>query len=275
MGNVITSKSVLKENAPVIRITNHLNTAYFYADLKSSVANPIHKINVFVIEYGSNPDGSINKEDIKSNTRVEFNATFTTYANNSVGVPIHHFIYTMNNSWYQFKFLYTYISSSREDANEVWYSNASTYFIDNTTPEIFSEYISGLVVNRVKTILDKNKKIQLWYDVTSVDSPKKYQIIKRQTDLNIMSISSVRSIATDTTFTVEPVQESTHNFIFDLAHNNDFQKTIYSFFNNWLPVSGTIEFKFMYNKEQCSFIISGNLQAFASKYFISKYQNGG
>lgn len=260
------STSVMKENSPIIEITPHLNKAYFFVNFPNTTTslNHIYRMQAYIIEYGSTSNGDLDPENIISELRVEFDPGKSIYAENSYVLPPHHFMTDINNSWYRFKFTYMYNPSTDEEGGDIWYSAISNQDLDNTTPNIFSRYISGDIKGSVQATLERDKQLTLWYNTSAIDSPKKGQAVKFSKE---PAINQIKDTNGDGTFVKEPLDADLRNVFTHIFSDLDFQSTVYTYFENWLPSSGTIEIKFRWNRDTYKIIISGDIQALATDYF--------
>jgi len=260
--NINYSADVLKEDSPDIEVEIHLNTAYFRVGFPN-VPSEISKINVYIQELGSTSEGEPDPENIIDNFSVEFSAAKIAYAENSEALPEHHFKMELNNSWYSFKFTYTYEPATSGDNLETWYSNSKEIKLNNTIPLLWSGSISGNIIGRVKTVLEKYKRLQIWYEMASIPNAKKYDVLKISGGLT--QIKEIRS--SQEQFITEPINQNVEDLVLSLIQESDFQKTFYGYFNNWIPESGEIQFEFNWNHEKYHIVITGNLLSFATTYF--------
>jgi len=269
------ANTIIKEERPDVNIKVHLNTAYIYFNFPSSgiINNELYRVSARVVEYGSTIEGYINREDIKSDILINFNPTRGVHPSSNEGIdnlPRNHAYLEMNNSWYEFTFIYMNKSDPDPDGSDIFYSKGSKYLVDNTAPVIFQNYISSYIKGDISTTLRKNYAINVqWDKQESSIIPTEFNIIKIYND---PSIKLITKVYIDNSYTTSPLEYNFNLFITRLFNDANFLKTLLTYFEvnsgtpEELPQNDTINFIFLYNRIPCSLNIDGNIYELYKKY---------
>ena len=257
---------IMKSETPKVEIMSHLNRAYVFFDFESSgtIFNGIVWIQVHIIEYGSTPEGKLNPNDVKNQIVDQVRPSDILNANNSNAVPLHHAVYDMQNSWYEFKFIYCSQHSSSNEGSMMFYSKQSNNVINNLYPSIFSGYISRYITGSVSTHLRQKGTIELYYEVEP--NIEKNVIVKKSSP----GFQVINKVYSNTEYTTSSIDTPFLEFLLALFNDDLFFNTFFKYYKvdevADLPIDNTVPFRFIYNQDEYLFIISGNIQNFVENY---------
>jgi len=256
---------ILLENAPIVKIKIHLNKIYFNFDYPSSKSTDAYpsKIIINIIEYGKNPDDTINMNDIKGNVFVEFPSY--AGANNPIeeDIPQHQAYYNIENTFYLIEISYAYIQSN-ESTIDYSYSKKKSVLVDNNIPTIFEGFIAPLMIGELAQDILKTKEFTLWFDTLNIDAHTG-DILGYKSGYNFQKINEVDE-NDSSIFNIELIDQSHLNFILKMITTQEFLNTIHSYYNGIFPEEGEILFTFKYNQREYKFYLKGNINTFMIKY---------
>jgi hypothetical protein len=268
MGNIIpipNTTDIMKEKVPDVQIQISLNTAYFYFMFPTLgiSEDPITRVVIEMIEYGSLPDGTIDLDNIIDTQILGFDPGIAFYAEQTDDKPLHMIYKKINNSWYDFNFVYTYNSSISETGGNTFYSNQSTLRVNNTLPYIYGNLISKYMRGQFRERLEQRHEIVVWYGVDTQNIQAKIgDVIYR--DIHIADV--ITRLATDPNapypYTVGPMDLNYRKAMVFLRKYPDVLNTINSYFKGNPPENGEIPFVFEFNSGAFLILLKGNIKKY-------------
>lgn len=266
MGNLeFYAIDMLKERAPQVDMTFHLDKAYFkfnFPSFKSSF-QLIHRVNYRITEYGSLPDGSIDKTNIIDSFNRTFYPSQIIGAVNKEGLPLHDAWFGLNKSWYEFRFEYSYYPFGNTDGSNIWYSLPSIIQASNLIPRVYEKMVGLSIIGDLKAALidSPDHNISLWYDRILNDIPEEelanFDDIKIKDSVSFMQLKYDKP--TDG-FTLEMI--SKHSMIFwnILLYNEGFLRVISEYDNQAV-------FLLRFNQMDYTITIKGDLRKLVEDYW--------
>ncbi len=260
------SDDILKENAPKVDVTFHLDKAYLRFNFPSigSSMEVITKVNYRITEYGSNSDGTIDRENILDSFNSSFSPHRVPTAMNEEDLPLHDAWYDLNASWYEFQFEYMYYPEGADDGSNVWYSNPSRIVMDNLQPRIFDKAVGKYIIGDLKTALidDPFRNITMWYETDAVDA-RLFDAIKIKDSTMYKQANPKKGEGV-----IEQISHYSLRFWLRLFNNEEFLRVV----AKYVHVSQVV-FRLEFNHNHYTITINGDLNKLVTYYWRDYFED--
>ncbi|MCD6397186.1 MAG: hypothetical protein J7L71_06570 [Spirochaetaceae bacterium] len=250
---------ILKGSAPKVDITFHLDIAYIKFNFPSvgDGIDIISKINYKIIEYGSNTDGTIDKDNILNYVNNSFKPYRVTTAINTDELPLHDVWTDLNPSWYEFQFEYMYDPGGIDGSN-VWYSTSCTVQMNNLQPRIFDKAIGKYIIGDLKTSLidDPFGNTTMWYE-TDVINPGQFDAIKSKGGMIYKQAAPETGEGV-----IEQISRYSLRFWLSLFNTEQFIRVVAKHIQE-----NTVQFRLNFNQTNYTITINGDLNKLVTCYW--------
>jgi hypothetical protein len=276
MGNLADIENsmigIFREAPPVAYISAHLNRAYIWMDFPTEGPS-IMSVSVIIKRWASDGNGELDPNDLLEVTSYQFTPGATVYAIDDPHLPTHHIYLDIQNFLYTLEFKYMYQPSALVEGGNIFYSEPSTYFINNIDPLLYTGYISEFMVGDFKDAMDDDNSITIWYEKEDIQ-PKKFDLVKTKDGLGYKTVIVVFDTGPQP-YQLGQTQETTLTFMSKLTSEYFFGKTVDEYFDadipQEVPTDDTITFKFLYNNIYYTLIFTGNIKGLINDFLLYEY----